>query len=270
MTICLSQNNNTMKKKIVITIIVFLSLFTIISVWIYSSYNTSNPWNAKTIGDIPVPAGYTRVEAKAGSHAKFLRNLPLKERGTKIMLFTGGKANLQFLGTAVIDNPLLSNDEQCADVTMRLRAEYLWKQGRYSEICFRDVHNKEMRYTDGSSRKAFEKYMRRVFGMCNTYSVFHETKELSINEVQPGDVLVYPRRSGHKYGHAVIVVDVARNKSGKVAIMCAEGNTPARSQHIVRNFNPFKNPWFVFDETDDIFIIGPFHFNKNELRTYRE
>lgn len=260
----------TVKKRILIITLSFLSLLIVLGGCLYYFSNTSNPWNAKTIGDIPVPAGFSRVETKAGSHAEFLRSLPLKEKGTKIMLFTGGKANLQFLGTAVIDNPLLSNDEQCADVTMRLRAEYLWEQGRYSEICFRDVHNKEMRYTGGSSRKAFEKYMRRVFGMCNTYSVFHETKPISINDVQPGDVLVYPSRSGHIYGHAVIVVDVARNKSGKVAIMCAEGNTPARNQHIVRNLNTFKNPWFIFDETDDIFYVGPFHFYKNELRTYRK
>ncbi len=259
-----------MKKRILIITLSFLSLLIIIGGCLYYFSNTSNPWNAKTIGDIPAPVGYSRVEAKAGSYADFLRRMPLKEKGAKIELFAGGNANLQFLGTAVIDNTLLSNAEQCADVTMRLRAEYLWNQGRYSEICFRDVHNKEMRYTGGASRKAFEKYMRQVFGMCNTYSVFHETKPISINDVQPGDVFVYPARSGHRYGHAVIVVDVAKNKSGKIAIMCAEGNTPARSQHIVRNYNTFRNPWFFFDENDDIFFVGPFHFNKNELRTYRK
>ena len=257
-----------MKKKIVITILLFISLIIICGVLLYYFSNSSNPWNAKTIGDIPAPAGFSRTEANAGSYAEFLRRQPLKEKGAKIELFTGGDANYQCLGTAVIDNKLLSNNEQCADVTMRLRAEYLWQQGRYSEICFQDVNKKEMRYTGGSSRKSFEKYMRQVYGMCNTYSVFHETKPKSINDVQAGDVLVYPARSGRKYGHAVIVVDVARNKSGKVAIMCAEGNTPARSQHIVRNFNPFRNPWFIFDESDDIFVIGPFHFYKNELRSY--
>lgn len=257
-----------MKKKIVIIIVVSLCLITIGGAWLYYYFSKSNPWNAETIGDIPTPAGFSRVEADAGSYADFLRCLPLKEKGTKIQLFTGGNANYQWLGTAVINNQLLSNYEQCADVTMRLRAEYLWRQGRYSEICFQDVNKNEMRYTGGSSRKAFEKYMRQVYGVCSTYSVFHETKPRSINDVQSGDVFVYPARSGRKYGHAVIVVDVARSKSGKIAIMCAEGNTPARDQHIVRNLNPFRNPWFIFDEEDEIFIIGPFRFNKNELRSY--
>lgn len=40
----------------------------------------------------------------------------------------------QWLSAAVIDMPMLSNAEQCADMTMRLRSEYLFSQGRYSEI----------------------------------------------------------------------------------------------------------------------------------------
>lgn len=43
-------------------------------------------------------------------------------------------ARFQWLSAAVIDMPMLSNAEQCADMTMRLRSEYLFCQGRYSEI----------------------------------------------------------------------------------------------------------------------------------------
>ena len=260
--------NMTMKKFLVRTFLVLLVVGLIGGGWLYYVSTHSNPWHAETIGDIPAPKGYSRVEASKGSYAEYLRNLPLKEAGAKIQLFTGGNANLQWLGTAVIDNPLLSNYEQCADVTMRLRAEYLWQQGRYSDICFRDVNGNNVRYKGGSSRKLFEKYMRQIYGICSTYSVFNETSPRSIKDVQAGDVLVYPARMGAKYGHAVLVVDVAKNESGKVAIMCAEGNTPARDQHIVRNLNPLDNPWFFFDESDDVFVVGPFYFNKNELRCY--
>lgn len=254
-----------MKTKIFILI---LTLATVIGLWCVYSAKTSNPWNAATIGDIPTPLGYSRIDASEGSYAHYLRSLPLKERGTKVQLYTGGDARLQFLSTGVIDQDILSNSEQCADVTMRLRAEYLWSKGRYGEICFRNVNGKAMRYSGGSSRKAFEKYMRGVYGMCSTYSVYHETQPRAIRDVQPGDVLVYPARMGHKYGHAVIVVDVAHSTSGKVAIMCAEGNTPAREKHIVRNLNPLKNPWFFFDEDAETLWISAFHFNKDELRHY--
>lgn len=36
---------------------------------------TSNPWNAKRVGDISAPLGYTRVEGRC---AEFMRQLPLK------------------------------------------------------------------------------------------------------------------------------------------------------------------------------------------------
>lgn len=254
-----------MKKIIMIGIIVFV---VICGGWLYYTKTTSNPWNAKTIGEIPPPKGYTRVSAKKGTYADYFRNLPLKEKGTKVMLYTGGEANFQLLSTAVIDKTLLSNYEQCADVTMRLRAEYFWEQGLYNKISFRDVNRNLLQYKGGASRKAFEKYMRKVYGICSTFSVFHETTPRKITEIKPGDVFVYPARKGRKYGHAVIVVDVTKNKSGKIAILCAEGNTPARSMHIVRNQNPFNNPWFFFDEDDEVFWIGPFRFNKNELRHY--
>lgn len=254
-----------MKKKIFLVIVVVIIVF---GGWLLYSSKTSNPWNAETIGDIPAPMGYTRVEAENSSYAQYLRSLPLKKRGTKVMLYTGGEANYQFLSTGVIDQDLLSNSEQCADATMRLRAEYLWSRGRYGDISFRNVNGKMMHYAGGGSRKAFERYMRDVYGLCSTFSLFTETTPRDIKDVQPGDVLVYPARAGHKYGHALIVVDVAKSKSGKVAIMCAEGNTPARDKHVVRNLNPLKNPWFFLDEDDETIWISCFHFNKNELRHY--
>ena len=162
-----------MKKTFISIILALVLILTIGGIWAYYTSKTSNPWNARTIGEIPAPFGYHRVEAPAGSYAEYLRNLPLKEKGAKIMLYKGGLANFQFLGTAVIDQPLLSNYEQCADVTMRLRAEFLWKKGRYSEIRFRDVNRNRVQYTGGSSRKAFEKYMRSIYGVCSTYSLYH-------------------------------------------------------------------------------------------------
>lgn len=133
--------------------------------WWVSS--TSNPWNAKTVGDIDAPAGYTRVE---GSYAEFMRRLPLKKRGSRVQLFTGGDAGYQFLSTGVIDLPMLSNWEQCADMTMRVRAEYLFCQGRYADIRFRDVNGNMLNYTGGNSRKALEMFLKKAYGVCSTLS----------------------------------------------------------------------------------------------------
>lgn len=245
-------------------------MFLVVScgLWCWYTSMTSNPWEAETISDIPVPFGYTRVEASPGSYAEYLRSLPLRPKGTKVNLYTGGESSYQFLSAAVIDKDILSNSEQCADVTMHLRAEYLWQRGRYSEICFVDVNGRRLNYKGGSSRRDFEKYMCNVYGRCSTYSVYHETKPRSILDVQPGDVLVYPARSGQALGHAIIVVDVAKRSDGRVAVMLAEGNTPARDMHIVRNLNPLENPWFFFDGTESTIWASVFHFKKDELRHY--
>ena len=137
-------------------------------------------------------------------------------------LYTGGNARFQWLSAAVIDLPMLSNAEQCADMTMRIRSEYLFSQGRYSEIRFTDVNGKRLQYQGGGSRKALESFLRKAYGCCSTFSMSRETEPRKISEVQPGDVLVYPARNNKRLGHALIVVDVAR-KGKKVAIMCAEG-----------------------------------------------
>ena len=139
---------------------------------------------------------------------------------------------------------MLSNAEQCADMTIRLKAEYLFNQGRYSEIKFRDVNGNTLRYHDCGSRKALEKFLKNAYGVCSTFSVSRETEPRKISEVQPGDVLVYPARKLEGMGHA------------------------ARELHIVRNHNPIENPWFFFDGDENTLWVSVFHFRKNELRHY--
>lgn len=269
-----------MIKKIVKFVIVSFLLLLVFAGLFWFTTKTSNTWDAKTVGDIPVLSGYERVEASKGSYADYFRSLPLKKRGAKVQYYTGGDARFQFLSAAVIDQNMLSGFEQCADVTMRLRAEYLWSKGRYNEISFLNINNKRMNYTGGASRKEFEKYMKNVYVWCSTYSMYNETKPRAIKDVKPGDVLVFKAPTVPNFlqdleskvmsqpimGHAVIVADVAKNKNGKIAIMCIEGNTPAREKHVIRNPNPFRNPWFVLDEDDN--YISIFHFKKDELRHY--
>lgn len=256
-----------MKTRRVIVVIILAVLLAGLAAFLL--IRVSNPWNARTLGGIPAPMGYTRVQAEKGSYTEFLRGLPLKKPGSSVHLFTGGKAHLQWLSTGVVDLPVLSNSEQCADMTMRLRGEYLWKTKQYSKIKFTDVNGKPQVYTGGADRKLFESYMKRVYGCCSTYSVHRETKPREVKDVQPGDVFVYPSRHKGRMGHAVIVVDVARSRSGKVAVMCVEGNTPAREAHVVRNLlNPFRNPWFMLSENADRHSISVFQFKKEELRHY--
>ena len=261
----------TIKKILIVLLLIVISALGY-GAWILFGSKTSNPNNYKTIGNIPTPWGYERIKGDDAAYSEFLRSLPLKGRGSDVMLYTGGCSRFQSLNYAVVDIPLLSNAEQCADVCMRLRAEYLFNTGQYGRIRFQNVNGKTLAYNGGSSRKAFERYLRNLYGVASTFSLSREMKTRRLAEMQPGDVFVYAaadRPGNHKYGHAVMVVDVAENKSGKKSFLLAEGNTPARDIHVMRNFeNPFRSPWFFLDDDADLLLLSVFPYKSNELRHF--
>ena len=152
---------------------------------------------------------------------------------------------------------------------MRLRAEYLFNTGQYGRIRFQDVNGRTLSYGGGPSRKAFERYLRNLYGVASTFSLSREMKTRPLAEMQPGDVFVYPARYGQKYGHAVMVVDVAVSKHGRKAFLLAEGNTPAREIHVLRNFeNPLRSPWFMLNEDADNLLLAVFHYKATDLKHF--
>ncbi|MCR5696560.1 MAG: DUF4846 domain-containing protein [Marinilabiliaceae bacterium] len=257
-------------KRILFALVIITVLVAAVAAWIVFGYNTSNPHNYATIAAIPTPTGYERIDGNDKDYVAYLRALPLKHKGSEVQLYTGGNANWQSLCYAVADLPLLSNSEQCADVCMRIRAEAMYVAGRYNDIHFQDVNGKTHTYKGGKSRAVLEKYLRRVYGVANTYSLCSELKQRKLSDMQPGDIFVYPARKGKKYGHAVMVVDVAQNpQTKKKAFLLVEGNTPAREMHVMRNFlNPFSSPWFELDEEADNMILSVFHYEAKDLRHF--
>lgn len=237
--------------------------------WILLGSKTSNPDNYKTIGDIPTPWGYMRIKSDDAAYSEFLRSLPLKGRGADVMLYTGGRSRFQSLNYAVVDIPLLSNAEQCADVCMRIRAEYLFKKGLYDSIHFNAVSGQILRYDGGHDRKAFEQYLCNVYDVANTFSLSRELKQRALKDIQPGDIFIYSAedRDGAAYGHAVTVMDVAQNrKSCQKAFLLAQGFLPARSIHVMRNLeNLSLSPWFILEDDAETLTLSGFSFEANEL-----
>ena len=77
-----------------------------------------------------------RVEISENSFGSFLRTFPLKEYGSPVLLYNG-QAKRNNVHVSVFNMPLLNVDLiQCADAVIKLRAEYLYNQKRYSEIQF--------------------------------------------------------------------------------------------------------------------------------------
>lgn len=257
-------------RRAAVALLVLALILAGLGYWGYRQQTASNPANCHTIGDIAVPRGFVRDSVVPGSEGEFLRALPLRPCGAKVKYYDGRVARNQWISAAVVDLSLLSNAEQCADITIRLRTEWLFKEGRYGDIAFHNVNGKRLRYHGGPQRFALNAYLRHAYQWCSTFSVLHETQPRPLAEIRPGDVFVYAARSRMQLGHAILVADVATNpRTGQKAILCVEGNTPARSCHVMRNnLRLTHSEWFIFDGDEKTFRFSTCHFKRDELRHY--
>ena len=146
------------------------------------------------------------------------------------------------------------------------RTENLFPTGQYNKIKVQDVYGHTLRYRGGASREALHRYLRHLYGVASTFSLSHEMQPRPLEEIQPGDVFVYPGK-GQFLGHAVLVAYVTDNKDGKKAFLLAEGNTPARDIHLIRNLEtPFRSPWFMTDGSENKFLLSLPLFKATDLR----
>lgn len=204
------------------------------------SHTPENPYTS--VGAIPLPDGYHRVPAATGSFGYWLRNLPLKKNRT-VFLFNGRRKGNQQAQFAVVNVSVGDKDlQQCADAVMRLRAEYLFSQRKYSSILFRDNNNKAYLFQPPYTSANFKRYLEQVFSWCGTSSLSKQLRKTSsINAIAPGDVLI----KGGFPGHAVMILDVAENNAGRKIFLLAQSYMPAQDIHILRNPSQRGDyPWY--------------------------
>ena len=86
---------------------------------------------------ILAPTGYNWVNEEPNSFGAYLQNIQLKEDKSPILDYTGSPIPNQSEHVAILNYDLGNKDlQQCADAVIRLRAEYLFERGNYSEIAF--------------------------------------------------------------------------------------------------------------------------------------
>jgi Domain of unknown function (4846) len=231
-----------------------------------SRYNPNSPvvsqLKFERVKAIPPPDGYERVKLAKGSFGEWLRTISLK-KDDHVYLYDGSLKRNQAAQFAVLDIRVGNRDlQQCADAVMRLRAEYLFAEGRYSEIVFRDNNDTPYEWKGKGNKQGFDKYLETVFGMCGTASLEKQLEPVGKrHQMQPGDVFI----KGGFPGHAMIVVDVAANKNGKKIFMLAQSYMPAQDIHIVKNpGNEKLNPWYETSE-ERVIITPEWQFKQNQL-----
>ena len=216
----------------------------------------------------PAPAGYTRVPAVKDSYAWWLRHLPALAAGTPVKDYTGTTLlSATVISVAVIDLDVGTQDlQQCMDTIIRLRGEYHWYRDSADSVKFRyagglyygffdwrqGLRPEKVggriqlvaRATAAGGRKSFEKYLRFMYAMTGTA---HNTQELPVTAatLAPGDFFIEPSPSPRQLGHALIVLDVARDARGGLSAIIAQGYTPARDLHLLKS--PDGSAWFTLD-----------------------
>ncbi len=212
--------------------------------------------NTALINRIPVPEGYERVEVVEKSMGDWLRHLPLKPYNSKMYLFNGMEKHRQDVHAAIINIDVGTKDlQQCADACMRLKAEYHFSRGEFEKIYFNFTSGDKVSFDDwrfgrkpkvsgnkvtftaksgtaNNSYKNFKSYMNMIFNYAGTYSLSQELRKVNISTIQAGDLFVV----GGFPGHAMMVIDIAKNADGKTIFLLSQSYMPAQNMHIVKNF----------------------------------
>jgi Domain of unknown function (4846) len=248
--------------------------------------NTQNNKEGKTIQErFSLPEGYQRITSDSTSFAFYLQHLPLKPAGSLVKYYNGSEKTKDVY-EAVVDQPIRNKDlQQCADAVMRLKAEYLYSRKEYNKISFTLTNGFEMAYSkwmdgyrlavDGNktswvlkkqpsnSYEDFLDYLDRVFTFAGTLSLSKSLKSRPINEIQIGDVFI----QGGSPGHAVIVVDMAKNSKGEKIFILAQSYMPAQETQILKNPNDTNSsPWYTLPTST--LETPEWDFNATDLKTW--
>ena len=228
-----------------------------------------NPY--PTIGAIPLPTGYTRLSSGPNTFATWLRQIPLKKDRT-VYLYNGTPKRNQQAQFAVLNVSVGHEDlQQCADAVMRLRAEFLYANNKFSSIAFYTDQGACLSFRQPAgpqptTRAAFDHYLTNVFKYCGTHSLEKQLqKPKPIASVEPGDVFI----KGGWPGHAMLVVDAAEDKQGHRIYLLAQSYMPAQDIHIVVNpGDPLLSPWYSADQTQTLVETPEWTFTINQLRSW--
>jgi len=206
---------------------------------------------------ISPPVGYERIWLDSdSSYGVWIRGLPLKPEESPVLMYNGDRLAYAEDVVAVVDLDIPNDMYQCADVAMRLWAEYLWSQNRQEEIRFRTLGGDHLIWTEWrkrsrltASHQNFLRFLDGVAEFCNTSSLARDLPVVASAQVQPGDMYIQPDPSGHGgIGHLSIIFDMAKNDEGQKLYLVGYGFMPAQDVHIVRpNEGEGSGDWFTLE-----------------------
>lgn len=190
---------------------------------------------------LPLPPGLVRDPAEPDSFAHWIRNLPVKAANHAIRDWQGQEVLDQAFSYAIVDLDV-RRWQECADVAMRLWAEFLWGRGEASRIRFKlegGGPNPRLGGLRSDQRATLDALLSHQYQWASSAVLKRDLAQVPPAQVRPGDVVVL-RRAGASQGHVFVILDVARNPSdGAAKVVLAHSNIPAQSFHVVPNPMPY-------------------------------
>ena len=180
---------------------------------------------------IQPPSGYTREEFSSGSYSNWVQNLPLKECSEILDYRSEGLDVYSFYNVfAVVEMPLLFDLdlEQCADYCFRFWAEYHKERDKLDSLYLFDYSGNKKNFS--VSGKTYIEFLKRSFAYSNSYSLKKGCKEVKVDELIPGDMIVQNKSGG--IGHVSLVLDVCTSAQGEKLFLVGYSFMPAQEFHI--------------------------------------
>jgi hypothetical protein len=247
-----------------------------------------NPKGENVKERFDLPEGFERFNPAENSFEEYLQSFPLLPDTAQVTYYNGKKKKKKVY-LAVLDIDIGAKDlQQCADAIMRLRGEYLFKQKRYSDICFSftngfkaeyvkwaegyriQVHGNKTQWIKTQlvdySYQNFKNYIFYVYIYAGTLSLAKELNSKNYKNLSIGDVFIQEGSPGH----AMLVMDAAiHTKTQKKIYLLAQSYMPAQSIHIVKNpNNPDISPWYELNENDLKIRTPEWTFKTTDLKDF--
>lgn len=200
------------------------------------------------------PPGFSRIPRGADSFGAWLRRLPLRPAGAPVLSYRGqvrAEGDSPSIGAVAELDVGKADLQQCADSVLRLHAEWLWSSGRAGAIGYRvtsgdlaswprwasgeraTVADDHLRWGPAArpddSHRSLRAFLDLVFTYAGSVSLARYSSPAARAEVEPGDFFVLPGGPGH----AVVVLDMARDARGRTRALLGQGYMPAQDFHVL-------------------------------------
>ena len=136
---------------------------------------------------------------------------------------------------------------------------------KFAAIDFTDNNHTHYRLAADASRKSFDQYLEKVFSFCGTASLDKQLVAVhDFGQITAGDVLI----RGGAPGHAMQVIDIAVNATGRRIYLLSQSYMPAQDMHVVINpTNSQLSPWYEVND-QPVIKTPEWTFQKQALKKW--